>query len=94
MARDGFRAEGKAFDGIQECFVDIFSDNLYLGGVACELDVVDRCYTVYVVDDVYIVGRYNLCAVGPVCLVAVVFLGVMGGGDVDSALASEVADGE
>ena len=44
------------------------------------------------VDDVHVVWSDNLRAVGPVSLVAVVFLGVVRGGDVDAALTAEGAD--
>ncbi len=46
------------------------------------------------VDDVDIVGGDDLCAVFPVSLVTVVDLGVVGCSDVDTALATEVTDGE
>ncbi len=39
-------------------------------------------------------GADDLGAVAPICLIAIVFLRIMAGGDVHAALASEFADGE
>ena len=73
--------------------VDFLADNLNQGGVAVEFDV-GGMNAAHVVDDVYVVRGDNLRAVSPVGLVAVVFLGVVGGSDVHAALAAEFTDGE
>ena len=70
------------------------SSTLDLGFVALEADAPHSLDAANVVDDVDIVGRDDLRSVLPVGLVAVVFLGIVGGGDVYAALASEMTDGE
>ena len=85
--------EAEAFDFLEEGIIDFFAYNLNLVGVALEFNLVDVGDTVYVINDVYVVRGNNLSTVGPVCLVSVVFLGVVRCSDVDTALASEVADG-
>ena len=59
-----------------------------------EFDFFGSFDTVYVVNDVDVVGSDNLSAVCPICFVAIVFLGVVGGSDVDTALTTEVTDGK
>ena len=94
MFSDSLGAEGKAFDLGEERIVDLLADDLDFVGVGGELDLFHSADAVHMVDDVDIVGIDDLGAVFPVSLVAVIFFGVVGSGYIDTALASEVTDGE
>ena len=93
LALDYLGIEREGLDVGKECGVDFFTDNLDELLVAVELDVLGTD-AAYVIDDVDVVGSDNLRAIFPISLVAVVFLGVVGGGDVHAALATEFADCE
>ena len=73
--------------------VDVLADNLNQHRVAIKLDFAHTGNGVDVLDDVHIVGRDNLCAVVPVGLVAVIFLGIVRSGDIHTTLATQQADG-
>ncbi len=90
----GFRTELKALDGGQELLVHLIADDGDKLGIALELDFTDTADAVYIFDYVYIVRSDKLCAVAPVSLVTVVFLGVVGSGDINAALTAELADSE
>ena len=77
VARDHVGAERKLLDSVKESLVDIGADDLDQFGISLELDLADVLDAVDVVDDVNVVRGDNLRAVGPVCLVSVVFLGVV-----------------
>ena len=94
VAFDYFRVERESLYGCEESLVHLLADDMYLGGVAVEFYFLYVLDAAHVVDDVHIVGSDNLSAVGPVGLVAVVFFGIVAGGDVHAALASEMTDGE
>ena len=93
LAADGFRVDGDAVDEVEVDLVYLLADDLYQALVAVELDVF-HLHLVHLVDDARVVGGQHLRAVSPVGLVAIVLLGVVACGDVDAALASEMAYGE
>ncbi len=57
--------------------IHLFADNLDKLGVPLEFYVGHALDAVHVVDDVHIVGGDNLCAICPVCLIAVIFFGIV-----------------
>ena len=93
LATDDFRVDGDGVNHVQINLIHFLTDNLNQVLVAVELDVV-HSHLVHLVDDGCIVRSEHLRTVIPISLVAVVFSGIMAGGDVDTALAAEVADGE
>ena len=91
---DAFGREGEFMHLVQVDFVEAFVEDRDLFGVAAREDHADVGDLLHLGDDVLVVGRGNLCAVGPVGLVTVVLLGVVGGGYNDTRVAFEFADGE
>jgi hypothetical protein len=90
---DVFLTECQRLHLVQVDLVEVFAEHLDEVGVALELDVRDfHCGSL--LDDIDVVGRHYLCAVVPICLVAVVFLGVVGCRNHHAAVAAELADGE
>ena len=87
--------------GIDADFLDalqIDAVNLLANGddevfVALKLHIIDG-HLVHLVDDTGIVGSEHLGTIFPIGLVAVVLFGVVAGGDVDTGLALQFADGE
>ena len=78
---------------VQIYLVYIFTDNLNQIFVAFELNVLNG-YLVYFIDNGCVVRSKYLCTVIPISLVAVVFFRVVACSQVDTALATEVADSE
>ena len=77
MTLDNLGIERKLLYIGKECFVDFFPDYLDLVRVALEADFRNTLYTVHMIDDVDIMRSYNLCAVAPVSLITIIFLGIM-----------------
>ena len=92
VALDHLGVERQSLDIGKELLVHSVADNLDKFRIALELDVLYGFDTVNVVDDIHIVRGDNLCAVAPVCLIAVVLLGVVRSGDVYAALAAQLTD--
>ena len=88
VALDGFGTERQTFYCSKECIVDFLADNLDELGIAVEFDFAYTLDFVDVVNDVDIVGGDDLRSVSPICLISVIFLGIVGGSDVDTALAA------
>ncbi len=88
---DYFRVKAEGVDCVEELAVHFLSDNLYVGGIALELDVGHVGDAVHMVDYVHVVRCDNLGAVAPISLISVVFLGVVRCCDVHAALAAELA---
>ena len=86
-------AERQGVDVLDVGSIHVFADDLDQVGIALELDVAHVLDGVDVVDDVHIVGSDNLCTVIPVGLVAVVYLRIVRGSDVHTALAAQATDG-
>ena len=90
---DGVRRQGNGLDLADKGVVDFFSDDLDEVLVAFKPDIL--CLDqIDFVDDIGVVGRNDLGAIVPVCLVSVVFFGIVGGGQDDTALTSELANGK
>ena len=87
-------AELQTLDCSEERLVDLLAYDLDLRLVALEADMLHSLDAVDMIDDIYVVGSDDLRSVLPVGLVAVVFLGIVGGRDIHAALASEMAYGE
>ena len=88
-----FRVDGKGVDFIQIYLVDVFADNLNQILVALELDVLNS-YFVHFIDNGSVVRSKYLRTVIPIGFVTVVFFRGVACGQVDTALATEVTDGE
>ena len=88
-----FRIDGKGVDFIQIYLVDVFADNLNQTLVALELDVLNS-YFVHFIDNGSVVRRKYLRTVIPIGFIAVVFFRVVACGQIDTALATEVTNGE
>ena len=90
VLNDVVLAEREGLHFVQINLVEVFAEFLDEVGVALELDVRDfHCGCL--LDDIDVVGRHYLCAVVPICLVAVVFLGVVGCRNHHAAVAAELA---
>ena len=85
-------AELKTLDVGEECVVDIGAYDLDKIFVALELDVSHVFNSVDMIDYIGVVGSDNLRAVSPVGLIAVIFTGIVAGGDVDAALKWRMAN--
>ena len=94
MTLDHFRIKRQALDCCKELLVHSVADNLDKVFVTLEFDFGNTLDTVYIVDDIHIVRSDNLCAVAPICLVAVILFGVVRRCDIHTALATELADSE
>ena len=91
---DAFGVQHVLFDFLHESFVDLGADGDDAALAAVPFDIVERLDFLHFVDDAGVMWRHKLAAVVPVGFVAVVFLGVVRGGEHDARLAFEVADGE
>ena len=74
-------------DVLKIFLIDVFANDLNQIGVALKLYLTHVLYIIDIVDDVDIMGRYHLSAIIPIGLVAVIFLGIVRGGDVHTTLA-------
>ena len=93
LTLDYFRVDRKGMNLVQIYLVYIFTDNLNQIFVAFELDILNG-YLVYFIDNGCVVRSKYLCTVIPISLVAVVFFRVVACSQIDTALATEVADSE
>ena len=93
LATDDFGVDRDGVNHVQINLIHFLADNLNQVLVAVELDVGHR-HLVHLFDNGSIVRSKHLRTVIPISLVAVVFSGIVAGGNVDTALATEVADGE
>ena len=91
---DDLGVEGVLLDAREVDLVHILADDLDVLFAAGHLDVGDRLDFQHFLDDGLVVGGGELAAVAPVGLVAVVLLGIVGGGEHDAGVAVAVADGE
>ena len=79
---------------IQIDFVELLVENRDILRMLSDEDLIDVGDLLHLGDDVPVVGRGNLRAVGPVGLVAVVLLGVVRRRDDHARMALQLADGE
>ncbi len=93
LAQDDVLIDHGLLDCLQVVPVHFATDDFDELFVALELHVVDLHF-VHLVDDALVVRGEHLGAVFPIGLVAIVFLGIVAGGDVDACLAAELTDGE
>ena len=93
LATDDFGVDGNGMNHVQINLIHFLADNLNQVLVAVELDVV-HSHLIHLVYDGCIVRSEHLRTVIPISLVAVVFSGVVAGCNVDTALATEVANGK
>ena len=88
-----FRIKTQSMNVGKILIIDIFTDRLYERFIGIEFYLVDRSYRVDIFDGLHVVRSNHLSAIAPICLITVVFLGVMAGCHHDTALTSEFADG-
>ena len=93
LATDDFGVDRDGVNHVQINLIHFLADNLNQVLVAVELDVGHR-HLIHLVYDGCIVRSEHLRTVIPISLVAVVFSGVVAGCNVDTALATEVANGK
>ena len=79
--------------GIEVVDVHLTADNLDQVAVWFKLNLIDR-HLVDLVDNACVMWGEHLCAVIPVCLIAIIFAWVVAGSDVDTCLCAELTDGE
>ena len=78
---------------IQIGFVNLLAYYLDQVWITLELDI-GHLNLGNLIDDTCIMRSQHLCAVLPVCLVAVVFTGIVAGSHVYATLATQITDGE
>ena len=91
---DDFGVNGDALDLLQVDVVDILADDGDEVLVAFKLDVSCRSHLVHFVDDTLVMRSKHLCAIVPISLVAVVLFRIVRGSQDDTALATQVTNGE
>ena len=93
MARHALRRAHQRQDGGQISLIYFCTDSFRVERFV-QQHICRRSNLADLGDDILVMRRGNLCAVGPEDLVAVVFLGIVRGGHHDAGLAAQVADGE
>ena len=91
---DSCRINRNSFHHIQINLIDVFTDNLNQIRISLEFNIGSRSNCIHFVDDTFIVWSQYLCTIVPICLVTVVFLRIVRSSQNDTALATEVTDGE
>jgi len=91
---DSCRINRNSFHHIQINLIDVFTDNLNQIRISLEFNIGSRSNCIHFVDDTFIVWSQYLCTIVPICLVTVVFLRIVRSSQDDTALATEVTDGE
>ena len=80
-------------DGHHVVVVHLATDNLNQVGVGLKLHVF-KFHLVHLVNDPLVVGSQHLGTIAPVCLIAIVLFGIVGGSHVDTSHSTELTDGK
>ena len=91
---DSCRINRNSFHHVQINLIDVFTNNLNQLRISLEFNIGSRSNCIHFVDDTFIVWSQYLCTIVPICLVTVIFFRIVRSSQNDTALATEVTDGE